>query len=114
MKNLLAIDTQINLKPVTGIGQTVSGYTVGGILVAVVNLILVGAALIFFIMLVLGGITWILSGGDKAQTEAARNRITAALIGLVIVFAAYAIAVLAGNFFGFNIFQLTIPGITAG
>ena len=54
-------------------------------------LIFVIAALVFFFMFILGGIQWMTSGGDKAATESARGKITAALIGLVIVFLVYAI-----------------------
>ena len=54
-------------------------------------MVLVIAAIVFFFILVMGGVRWITSGGDKGKTEAARNQITAALVGLVIVFAAWAI-----------------------
>lgn len=70
---------------------------------------LVVAAIVFFFILVIGGIKWIMSGGDKAATEGARSQITAALVGLVIVFAAWAIVQLIQVFFGVNIFQLTLP-----
>lgn len=73
---------------------------------------LVIAAIVFFFILVIGGIKWIASGGDKAQTEGARNQITAALVGLVIVFAAWAIVALINTFFGVDIFQLTLPSVT--
>jgi hypothetical protein len=73
---------------------------------------LVVAAVVFFFILVIGGIRWIASGGDKAATEGARNQITAALIGLVIVFAAWAIVQLIQVFFGVNIFSLSLPTAT--
>jgi hypothetical protein len=73
---------------------------------------LVIAALVFFFMLIFGGIKYITSGGDKAQTESARGTITAALIGLVIVFSAWAIITLINAFFGIDILELEIP--TAG
>ena len=118
MMNLLAAaDTQINLIPGGG-GQSqfggLSSLTFGGILQGAISLALVVAAIIFFFMLVLGGITWILSGGDKGKTEAARNQITAALVGLVIVFAAWAIANLIGGLFGIHIFGtgFTLPTFT--
>jgi hypothetical protein len=111
VKSVLAADTTINLKPDTGPAAPVTGYSIPSIIVALINFAIVIAALIFFFMLIIGGIRWIASGGDKGQTEAARNQITAALVGLVIVFAAWAIAQLIGNFFGVNIFQLVIPGI---
>jgi hypothetical protein len=64
-------------------------------------------------MLVWGGVKYITSGGDKGQTEAARGQITAALVGLVIVFAAWAIINLVNIFFGVNILQLNIPNAQA-
>lgn len=108
MGNLLA-DT-LNLQPQGQFSQ-LGGITVSGIFSGALTLVLVVAAVIFFFMLVIGGIKWMLSGGDKAQTEGARNQITAALIGLVIVFAAWAIAQLIGSLFGIQIFsgQLNIP-----
>lgn len=108
-KFLIAADN-INLQPggqFTSIQSLEFGSLVGGFL----KLILVVASLVFFFILVIGGINWIVSGGDKAKTEGARNQITAALVGLVIVFAAWAIAQLIGTFFGVNIFNLEIPKI---
>lgn len=106
MLSLLAQD--INLKP-GGQFASLEGLTIGGIVSGLIRLILVIAALVFFFILVIGGIRWIASGGDKAQTEAARNQITAALVGLVIVFAAWAIVQLINTFFGINIFELSLP-----
>lgn len=97
----------IELKP-TGDFADLGNLTIGGIVSGLIRLILVLAALVFFFILVIGGIRWIASGGDKANTEAARNQITAALVGLVIVFAAWAIVQLINVFFGINIFELTI------
>ena len=72
--------------------------------------ILVIAALAAFIFLLLGGLQWITSGGDKSGVEAAQKRIQAAIIGLFVVFAAWAIMILVGNFLGIpNIFKLNIP-----
>lgn len=88
---------------------TVENLTFPQIIQGLLRLTLLIAALVFFFILVIGGIRWILSGGDKAQTEAARNQITAALVGLVIVFAAWAIAQLIETFFGVNILNLSIP-----
>jgi len=83
--------------------------TISSIVSALIRLSLIIAALVFFFILVIGGVRWIASGGDKAQTEGARNQITAALVGLIIVFAAWAIVQLIYVFFGVNILSLTIP-----
>jgi len=106
MLSLLA--ETIKLKP-GGDFAPLESLTVAGIVSGLIRLILVIAALVFFFILVIGGIRWIASGGDKAQTEAARNQITAALVGLVIVFAAWAIVQLVNTFFGINIFELSLP-----
>lgn len=71
-------------------------------------LIFVIAVLVFFFMFIVGGIQWMTSGGDKAATESARGRITAALIGLIIVFAVYAILALIKTFFGFDVTEIDI------
>lgn len=55
----------------------------------IITLLLVVGVLIALIFLIYGGIKWILSGGDKAGVEAARKHIVAAIIGLVIVVAAF-------------------------
>jgi len=106
MLNLLAAD--INLQPGGDFSQ-LGTLTIGGIVAAAIKLVLVIAALVFFFILVIGGIRWIASGGDKANTEAARSQITAALVGLVIVFAAWAIVALINTFFHINIFELNLP-----
>lgn len=108
MFNSLLAAADINLKP-SGQFSGLGNLTIGGIVSGLIRGVLVVAAIVFFFILVIGGIKWIASGGDKAQTEGARNQITAALIGLVIVFAAWAIVQLINTFFGINIFELSIP-----
>ena len=106
--NYLAQARTINIAP-GGQFNNLNNITIGSVISAIIIMVLVIAAIVFFFMLVLGGIKWITSGGDKAQTEAARNQITAALIGLVIVFAAWAIVNLVSTFFGIDIFSFNIP-----
>lgn len=107
-----AADKNINLMPASSSQWSgIAGLSIGKMLSALVQLIMVISALIFFFMLVIGGIQYIASGGEKAGTEAAKNRITAALIGLVIVFSAWAITALLEAFFGINILNVTIPTI---
>lgn len=101
----------INLQPKNSQFNNLFGLTIPDIISGLIRGALVIAAIVFFFILVIGGIQWIASGGDKANTEAARNRITAALVGLVIVFAAWAIVALIQTFFGINIFQLTLPSV---
>lgn len=84
---------------------------IGTLISGVVAFALLIAAILVFLYLVWGGISWITSGGDKAKTEEARNRITNALVGLAIVAAAWAVIKLIEFFFGITIFgeDVTIP-----
>ncbi|MBI5452347.1 hypothetical protein HY945_02705 [Candidatus Gottesmanbacteria bacterium] len=81
----------------------------GKLLGGVIGLILIISALAAFIFLIWGGVQWITSGGDKAGVEAAQHRIQAALLGLFIVFAAWAIMLVAGQFLGFDLSNLKFP-----
>ena len=53
-----------------------------------VLLFLVGA--ISVIMLIIGGIRYVISGGDQSQVTAAKNTILYAIVGIVVAFLAYA------------------------
>ncbi|NMC35872.1 hypothetical protein GYA49_02390 [Candidatus Beckwithbacteria bacterium] len=81
----------------------------GKLLSAGIQTAIILAAILTFAFLIWGGIQWITSGGDKAAYEAARGRITAALVGLAIVAAAWAVMKLVGYFFGVNVFDFEIP-----
>jgi NADH:ubiquinone oxidoreductase subunit 6 (subunit J) len=72
----------------------------------VLTIVMVLAALLVLFYLVWGGIDWITSGGDKGKTESARNKITAAVIGLIIVAASYAIFQLVLTFLGTSATEL--------
>lgn len=91
----------------------VPDVNIGNVISAVVGALLVFAAILAFIFLILGGIQWITSGGDKSGMETARNRITSAIVGLIIVAAAWAVMALIGAFIGFDILggKFTIPTI---
>lgn len=115
MNNLLAesmmLAQTINLSDVGPDFETATNLSVPGLISGFVTLILILAGLVFFFILVIGGVKWIMSGGDKAHTEGARNQITAALVGLVIVFSAWAIIQLIQTFFGINLLELDLPEV---
>jgi len=84
--------------------------TVAGIVSGAISLVMLVVALVFFFMLVLGGLKWVMSEGDQKNVETARNQITNALIGLAIVFASWAIIKLIETVFGISIISgLSIP-----
>lgn len=110
---VLAAEEPISILP-GGQFERLGELHVSGVVSAAIRLLLVIAALISFIFLIVGGVKWITSGGDKEGTAKAQSTITAALIGLLIVFAAWAIIRLIETFFGIQILTLTIPEIPTG
>ena len=68
-------------------------------------------SLVFFFFLITGAITWIVSGGDKTKLESAKNKISNAIIGFVILLLAFAIVALLESFFHINITLLDIETI---
>jgi len=57
----------------------------------IINIALSLLGVIFLALMVYGGYLWMTARGNEQQAEKARNLITAAVIGVVIVVAAYAI-----------------------
>jgi len=62
------------------------------------------AAVLAFVFILIGGIQWITAGGDKFAAASARDRITAAVIGLVIVMATFGLTLIVTSALGINIF----------
>lgn len=98
-------DATINIPQPSG---QVKITEIGQLISALVGTLLIVSALLAFMYLILGGIQWITSGGDKAGMETARNKVTHAIVGLIIVGAAWAIMVLVQNFLGVTIIGGTV------
>lgn len=82
------------------IGSTWMNIQLATLIPALVNLALIFAVVIFFFMFITGGIKWITAGGSKESIDSAQKTLSAAVIGLVIIFSAWAIKSLVYNFFG--------------
>lgn len=87
----------------TGLANT------GKFISSLVSLFLIITAVASLVFLIIGGVTWVLSDGDKGKLEQARNRIIQAIIGLIVVAASWAIWILLGNFLGINFKELPFP-----
>lgn len=67
------------------------------------------SAVALFLMLVIGGFSFLYSGGDQKKLEQARGTLTNAIIGLVVIVSAYLILRIVGAITGLNnltIFQI--------
>jgi hypothetical protein len=61
-----------------------------GVFRTVTNILLFLVGAVSVIMLIIGGIRYVVSGGDQAAVTSAKNTILYAIVGIVIAFLAYA------------------------
>ena len=83
--------------------------TLGKILQVGITLLFITVFVTALIFLILGGIQWIISQGDKTKVEAARKKITYAIIGLIVAFSSYLIISLVGDFFNEKLLSIPAP-----
>lgn len=80
-----------------------------------INILLFVAFVAALGFLIFGGIRWITSGGDKENTAKARGTVTAAVIGLVVVLAAWIFLNVVTNIFNLGSIQnLQLPSLPGG
>jgi len=87
-------------------GDGLTGIT--NIVSSVIGIMTIAAGIWFLFQFVIGGFNWINSGGDKAKLQTSRDRLTNALIGLIVVVAGWSILALAGTFFNVD-FTISNP-----
>jgi len=73
-----------------GNGQATNLFGSGGIFQTITNILLFLVGAISVIMLIIGGIRYVVSGGDQSAVTSAKNTILYAIVGIVIAFLAYA------------------------
>lgn len=66
----------------------------------IVNVVIALAAVALFLMFIVGGFTFLFSGGDQKKLEQARGTLSNAVIGLVVIVGAYLILRIIGSFTG--------------
>lgn len=77
------------LSPDSNFLQTKAGQIVGVVLSFV--------GVLFLILMIYAGITWMTAQGNDQQVAKAKSLLVNSIIGLIIVFAAYAITTFIGN-----------------
>ena len=68
-----------------------------------------GAGIGLFVMIVMGGIKLITSHGDPQAAASARQTITFAVVGLLVIVGGWLVLFLLGKVLGINLLQFTIP-----
>ena len=74
-----------------GDDQPVNLFGNAGIFNTIVNVLLFIIGAVAVIMIVIGGLRYVLSGGDSNQVQSAKNTILYAVVGVIVALLAYAI-----------------------
>ena len=91
----IAVATDINVIPEETENIGLGEANPEKIVVNIINWILGILALIAVIMILVGGFKWMTAGGNEEKVEGAKKLLIAAVIGLVIILAAWGISVYA-------------------
>ena len=105
---LQAVAQRIGNPALGSLGTKSGTEFLGGLIPALLTLAIVVGVIIFMFYLLTGAIQWISSGGDKGKLEVARQRLTQALVGLILLFPFFAIINLTECFFGIGLKQLSV------
>ena len=85
-----AYSLQEGVNMARGDGQPTDLFGSGGVLTTVTNTLLFVIGALSVIMIIVGGLRYVVSGGNSTNVTAAKNTILYALVGVVIAFLAYA------------------------
>ena len=102
-------DLDLTQLPSSGF-QPLTGVQFPNLASAVIQVLFVAAGVLFVIFLLIGGVQWVSSGGDKEGLDSARKKIKNALIGLTIVLGIYAFGGILNAVFGVDLFSVCFPG----
>ncbi len=82
---------------------TIQGITclIGNVLSVAITMIGIAA----FIMLIVGSVRWMLSGGNSQNVEKARNTMVFAVIGIVLALSSFVVLNLLADFTGIDILK---------
>jgi hypothetical protein len=76
--------------------------TVGSILSRAIPVIFVFAGVALLAMIIMGGFSFLTSAGDSKKMEQGKNQLTYAVVGFIIIFAAFWIVQIFGYMFGLD------------
>lgn len=88
----------ISVKEASGLGTITIGTIVASVIKAALGLL----AAIFLILMIIAGFQWMTAAGNEQKTEKALSMIKTAVIGLVIVLAAYSITYFVFTYLPFS------------
>jgi hypothetical protein len=89
-QNSLALTVFDGMNAAKGTGQPTELFGSDGVITTVTNVLLFLVGALSVIMLIVGGLRYVVSAGNSTAVTAAKNTVLYAIVGLVISFLAYA------------------------
>lgn len=77
--------------------------SISSILTNIISAIVVFSGIVLFVMLVVGGMNFLLSGGDQKKLDKAKGTVSNALLGLVFLVVSYLVLKLIQAFTGVDV-----------
>ncbi|KKT67474.1 MAG: hypothetical protein UX25_C0022G0009 [Candidatus Woesebacteria bacterium GW2011_GWC2_45_9] len=99
---------QINFERVQNIGLPNFRFKdlfIGDVLTSFIPYLFVAAGVLLLLYLVYGGLGLMLSRGDPKGVQSAKDKITGALVGFIIVFVSYWLVQIVGKILGITAIQ---------
>lgn len=97
LTSFFVLAADINFRVGSSLPGNVRELSLADLITFAIRALFIIAGLMALLYLILGGIAWITSGGSKEGVDKARDKIQAAVIGLIVVVAVIAIVTLLEN-----------------
>ncbi|MFH1232593.1 MAG: hypothetical protein V1651_01860 [Patescibacteria group bacterium] len=97
LKDAFRFNTGGNTDPTDSVASK-AGYNTGAsvsllaVISTIINVVLSLLGVIFLVLIIYAGFNWMTAAGDEKKVETAKGTITTAIIGLIVVLAAFTIS----------------------
>lgn len=102
--------TPFSLRPITGFSSGITAlsgadpvHRFAAVISGIIAILTIFAGLAFLTYFVIGALTWITSGGQPDQLTKAKNQMSTALVGLIVVILTIPIAYIVSALTGLDI-----------
>jgi hypothetical protein len=86
-----------------------TGVTFGAYLITIWQALTVVGGLALLLYLLWGSIDWLVAGGDSGKVQKARDKMTGAVIGFIILLGSFVIIGFIGELIGYDLLDINLP-----
>jgi len=89
-------------------GDVATIGSLASLITNIINAVVMLSGVVLFVMLLSGGMSYLLSGGDQKKLEKAKGTLTGAFIGLLVIVSGYLILKLISVITGVDVTQFVL------